>query len=391
MPLSFADLDFLVTSAGARLLEHLNHEDLSENRILSILTRLRHEYSPEQARAALEMAQLRRKAGEKFGSDAAHMFFTREALEQASDPQVRHYRSQIMAGLRVVDACCGIGADSLAIARVGSEVLGLDIDPLRVRIAECNAKALGLKAQFQVSDVRDGLPESDLVFFDPARRDPTGKRIHDVERYQPPLSLLRQWRTPHIVVKLSPGVELEQLANYGGSIEFISVRGDLKEAVLWLGFELPRRKATLLTHQQAYHWESGEAPMIAPLSSPLGWLIEPDAALLRAGLVADVALALGVYQIDETIAYLTADEQPDSPWVRAWKILDWMPFHLKRLRAYLRAQNVGRVTVKKRGTAITPEELVAGLKLKGTESRTLVLTRWQGQPIVLICEDIQFA
>ena len=44
---------------------------------------------------------------------------------------------------------------------------------------------------------------------------------------------------------------------------------------------------------------------------------------------------------------------------------------------------------KKRGTAVTPDTLIPQLKLKGSESRTLVLTRYQGQQIVMICEDYQ--
>ena len=55
--------------------------------------------------------------------------------------------------------------------------------------------------------------------------------------------------------------------------------------------------------------------------------------------------------------------------------LDWMPFNLKRLRATLRERNVGQVTVKKRGSALSPEELIAKLKLKGDNSRVLALTR----------------
>ncbi|MGB1286570.1 MAG: THUMP-like domain-containing protein, partial [Aggregatilineales bacterium] len=75
--------------------------------------------------------------------------------------------------------------------------------------------------------------------------------------------------------------------------------------------------------------------------------------------------------------------------VRAWQILDWMPYHLKKLRSRLRSDDVSRITVKKRGTAITPEDLIARLKLKkGTQSRTLVLTRYQDNLIVLICADI---
>jgi hypothetical protein len=66
-----------------------------------------------------------------------------------------------------------------------------------------------------------------------------------------------------------------------------------------------------------------------------------------------------------------------------------MPFNLKKLRAYLREHDVASVTVKKRGSPITPEELIQGLKLKGGQhSRTLVLTRHAGNPLVLICEDI---
>ena len=80
--------------------------------------------------------------------------------------------------------------------------------------------------------------------------------------------------------------------------------------------------------------------------------------------------------------------KPDSPWVRSWKIIDWMPFNLKKLRAYLRERNVGTVTVKKRGTAVTPEELIAKLKLNGNGSRTIVLTRCRGEHIVMVCDDL---
>jgi hypothetical protein len=116
-------------------------------------------------------------------------------------------------------------------------------------------------------------------------------------------------------------------------------------------------------------------------------LIEPDSALIRAGLVQHAALAWGAHQLDDTIAYLTHQSRPDTPWARAWRIMDAMPFNLKKLRAYLSEHGVGKVTVKKRGHAMTPEELIAGLKLKGRESRTLVLTRYAGVPYVLICAD----
>ncbi len=65
-----------------------------------------------------------------------------------------------------------------------------------------------------------------------------------------------------------------------------------------------------------------------------------------------------------------------------------MPFGLKRLRAYLRERNIGRVVVKKRGSPLQPEELIHQLKLKGEEERVIVLTQLRGRPIVLICRNL---
>lgn len=396
MSIALADLDFLTSDAGVRLLERLASEELSDERTLSLLTALRREFTGQQAGAALELARLRKQAVAKFGDDAAKLYFTRDALEQASDPLIRAWRVTISnTAARVVDACCSIGADALAFAQAGSDVIGLDIDPLRVAMARLNATALGVAARaaasltFEVADVRDGLPDADLIFFDPGRRDDNGKRIFDVERYQPPLSTIRGWHARQIMVKLSPGVDLAQVAAYvedGAGIAFVSVDGDLKEALLYRGI-VPVGAAVLLTSGMAHTW-SNHASAVAPVGEPRGWLVEPDPAIIRAGLVGDVALELGGAQLDAVIAYITTDDKPDSPWVRAWKIVDWMPFNVKKLRAYLRERDVGQVTVKKRGTAVTPEALIARLKLNGNGSRTIVLTRCRGEHVMLVCDDL---
>jgi hypothetical protein len=96
---------------------------------------------------------------------------------------------------------------------------------------------------------------------------------------------------------------------------------------------------------------------------------------------------LGAARIDPEIAYLTADECVPTPWARAYRIEEAMPFGLKRLREWLRARGVGRVTVKKRGSPLEPEELQRQLRLRGEESRILFLTKVSGKPYVLIAED----
>ncbi|MDX1994322.1 MAG: methyltransferase domain-containing protein [bacterium] len=392
MSLTLDDLDFLTSGAGEALLERLRVEDLSQQNHLKLVTALRKDYTLDQVRAAVSLAQVRLKARDKFGHLAQKMFFTEDALQQASDPRIRRYRANSVPPRFVVDVCCGIGADSLAFATAGSGVYGIDLDPVRVAMARLNAAVLGLpNTHFEVGDATEIRTADGAVtlFFDPARREEDGRRIYDVEAYNPPLSLVRQWSAHAIAVKLSPGVDLRQLEDYPALIEFISVEGDLKEAVMWLGAGWRTMKATLLTSDGVLHWQRTSEPEARPLSEPRGWLIEPDPALIRAGLVQDAAQHFDGFLLDETIAYFTTDTKPASPWVRAWQILDWMPFNLKKLRAYLRERNVGTVTVKKRGSALTPEGLSADLKLKGDASRTLVLTRYNEQPIVLICADYQ--
>jgi len=379
-------LDFLKSSKGESLLLALQQEDISQQNTLSLLTRLRKTYSAEESRATLTMAQLRQRATVKFGEDAARLFFTEDALQQASDRCVSQYRSGQIKGQAVLDMCCSIGSDTWSFANAGKDVLGIDIDPVRIAIAEYNCDILDVTAHFEVADATQGIfDDFDGIFFDPARRDERGKRIFHVEQYQPPLSLIHQWSAAQILVKLSPGVQLEQLTDYSGQVEFISVDGALKEAVLYTNRVEKSPRATLLVDGECYQWRRDDdiLPEVA-IGEPLGWLVEPDAAIIRAGLVQDVALSMSGSMLDETIAYFTTATQPQSVWVRSWQIVDWMPFHLKKLRAYLRERNVGRVTVKKRGFAMQPEELIPKLKLGGDEERTLIITRYQGKPIVMV-------
>lgn len=377
------DLAFLTAPAGQALLAELADQDI-EAHLVTIVAHLRQTYPADQVNAALTQAKLRRKALAKFGDQARMMFFTDDALQQASDPLIRAYRAGQVSGLSVVDLCCSIGADALAFGTTNPDVLGVDIDPSRIAIARHNAAALGLDhVRFVVDDVLTmPPPPADVIFFDPARRDAHGRRIHDVRRYIPPLDTILRYPADQHLVKLSPAVDFDQTQHIPSRLAFISVGGDLKEAVMHVGES--GRTAIYLDQTQTLEWHHDGDEPDARIAPPRRYLIEPDPAIIRAGLVRQLAETLGGTLIDETIAYITADEAPASAWVRSWEIIDWMPFNLKALRACLKARDVGTVTVKKRGSPITPEELTAKLKLKGSQRATVALTRLEGKPVVLI-------
>jgi hypothetical protein len=356
--------------------------------------RLNRRFPRELTRAALEIAVLRGEAKKKFPA-AEKMYFTREALEQASSHEVSSYRAERYRGyVYLADLGCSIGGDTLAMADVAPTV-GLDRDPLRLAMAKANLETLGVEGSFIQTDLTTSFPCLQppfiALFFDPSRRE-DHRRVFSVRDYTPPLSVIRSWLSyfPALGVKISPGVKLDELFGYDAEIEFISLRGELKEAVLWFGpLKSAGRRATLLPGPHSLvdittRVESSLIPTLH-LSVPRGYLYEPDPAVIRAGMIQSLRVQLGASQLDTDIAYLTSERKKETPFARCWQVEDWFPFQLKNLRAYLRERGVGQVTVKKRGSPIQPEALIQSLRLEGEEERIVFLTHMRGNPIVIVC------
>ncbi|MFJ6606293.1 class I SAM-dependent methyltransferase [Streptomyces lydicus] len=386
-----SDLDVfaaLLAPEGQTLLDELRDHDPADE--LAAATRLRRDHPAPLVSAALGQARLRQRAAAKFGADAQRMYFTANGVEQSTRATVAAHRADRLAALgvrSVADLCCGIGGDALALARAGIRVLAVDRDPLACAAARANAAALGLAELIEVraADVTEvDTAGWDAVFVDPARRSKVrGGRIFDPEAYSPPLSwAVEAARTaPFAALKIAPGVPHEMLPE-DAEAEWISDRGEVKEAVLWFGTAPGARRATLLP--------AGDSLLGAglpdPEAGPVGrYLYEPDGAVIRAHLVAEAAAALDGRLIDPTIAYVTADTLRPTPYATAYEITDVLPFNVKRLKALLRERGVGTAVIKKRGSAVEPEELRKKLKLGGGgNSVTIFLTRVAGAPTMLL-------
>jgi Predicted O-methyltransferase len=392
--MELAIFERLLQAEGQALLAELAERDLRDATLLSEIERLRSRYDPAFVRAAIETSQLRRRAAAKF-PQAERMYFVREALEQATAAPVAHYRAnRLLAALgpesHVLDVCCGIGGDALALAAAGARVTAIDYDPLRAAMARANAEALGLGERVTVlcaDATQVALPPADALFCDPARR-ADGKRLFEAEQYQPPLSWVLGLSARYKVlgIKLAPGIDYDALLQAEQrQIECISLGGDLKEALLWCGpLADSSRRATLLPENVSLT-AAVTAPQIAQ-AEPGAYLYEPDPAVIRAHLVAELAQQIGAWQLDPTIAYLSSDQAIATPFARVWPVLEWQPFNLKKLRARLRALDAGSVTVKKRGSPLDTDQLARQLSSNGSRELVVVLTLLQNKPFALICD-----
>ena len=396
LPLDLPLVDFLLTAEAQAALAELAGQDLREQAGLELLTRLRRTWQPDQAAALLDQARLRRKAGAKF-PHPERLLFTDDALQQASPRAVAVYRAQQFAAVlhrsRAADLGCGIGADTIALAEAGLPVLAVERDPVRARLAEANVGALGLAARVTVvcADWTSLFPwgsaqrGSTAAFIDPSRR-AGEQRIFRLEAMEPPLSaaLALLEHVPTLAVKTLPGIADEDIPP-AAEVEFISERGQMKEALLRFGALRTgaARRATLLPGP--HHLDSNAPAGNTAISQPLDWLYEPDPAVIRATLVQHLAAQLGAAQIDPTIAYLTSQQPADTPFARRWAVLRHGPFHLKTLNRWLRELGAGSVVVKKRGSAIDPDAFRRRLKTTpGGPAVTAFLTRVHGRPWMIV-------
>jgi hypothetical protein len=380
-------IEALRTGPAAAEIARLVDQGLGETDLLATITSLRKRHRPEVAAAIAETALLRLRASAKF-PDPSRMLFDRAGLEQATPLAVaRHRAQQFTVGSLIIDLGCGIGGDAIAFTGRAA-VVGVDRDVGRVRLAEHNCGVAGGPHGFHgiVGDSMTLAPfKASVVFADPARRT-EGRRLRGLASYLPPVdALIERWR-PHadtMAIKVAPGIEDHEIPA-DASVEWVSLDGSLREAVLWIGAGATRRRATALPSGASVTGPEPEGISITPIDR---YIHEPDDAVIRAGLVRRVAADIGAAMIDPAIAYLTSSRAVDHPLVTTHRVDEVIGFNLKDLRKRLVELDVGVVTIKKRGSPITPEELRPRLRLRGSRSATIFLTRTSQGPIVAIGLD----
>lgn len=375
--------------------------------------------APELVAAILTQLELREAARGKFGDFAQGMLFTRDGLEQASRLAVAalHAGRFRDAGChQVADLGCGIGTESLALAGLGLMVRAFELDEATAAAALMNLRAYP-EARVTQADILDLDWEQlraegvDGAFADPARRDSSGRRLNP-ESWKPPFSRILAWRGEiprgNLGVKIAPGINYQALPAHSET-QWVSVGGELVEAGIWLGdlIRQPGRSALLMDQNgkivTALHDETS-APCNAPArlsetivtEDELGeWIFEPDNAIIRAGLLAQVADKTYTKSVSDKIAYLTRTSTPKAAdqTLGSWfEVLEVLPLDDKKIRAALKTRPIRSLEIKKRGADISPAQLrkkLLGKPAKDGEDLTVIATRVAKRHRAILCRRHQ--
>ncbi|MFE6735690.1 SAM-dependent methyltransferase [Microbacterium sp. NPDC057650] len=395
--MEMTELTALLTRDGLALLDEVG-QITSATEVAKTVSRLRAAgHSPDLVSAVVGQAHLRAKAQGKFGEFADRMLFTRAGLEQATRLNVAtlHAVRMRQAGItHVSDLGCGIGGDALAFAGAGLTVHAVDADDVTAAIAAYNLAPFGDEVTVSHGTAEEHADAAEgAVWLDPARR--TAGHSETQRTAASDWSPSLDWcfdlaaRVP-AGIKLGPGLDRDLIPD-DVEAQWVSADGSVVELVLWSG-ALARpgvRRAALVVRGDAMHELTGQADAgDAPVRELGAYLHEPDGAVIRARLIGDAARMLEAGMLDEQIAYLTGDAALTSPFVQSFRVRETMAAHPKTINAALRANDIGRLEIKKRGMDIDPAAFRKKLTLKGSQEATLILTRTPAGRIAILADRV---
>ncbi|AIG64282.1 hypothetical protein CATYP_06305 [Corynebacterium atypicum] len=375
MSFTYAEVDFLAAHAG-EVDELAAQAGLTKKTALADAALFRRHFG-EFGRACLELAQARRRMPGWLADS--------ESSQQATHRLVAAERARLFAAAgvtRVVDVTCSVGGEGPAMLHQGLGYFGSDVDLARLKMATLNVP----EGSFYAADAlapavraRDG----EVILADPARRS-GGRRItRTADLKPPPAELERVYAGRRLAIKCAPGIDY---SDWPGLVSVVSVDGGVKEAGLYSPqFGTGRQAVVIRT--------SGTAPRVDRIDSSYPsevavgrcgrFILDPDGAIVRAGLVAHYACREGLWMLDPHIAYLTGARLPAG--TSGFEVLDEVP--LKRLKAALAARDCGSAEILVRGVDLDPDQLRAKLKLTGRKQLAVVIARVGNSARAFVCSS----
>jgi len=362
---------------------------------LGLQGRLRKKFDADLVRTGLQLRDARVRAAGRF-SCSDEMWFDRVGLEQATGEAVSMHKASRFEGC-TWDLCCGIGGDALALAS-RCDVVAVDRDPARALCCRWNTEAYGVDGRvgLVVADIRQFGTLKGLVHIDPDQRKGGAVRSHRIEDAEPGRDYLDE-----LVVSAEGGaIKLSPAANFlgkfpGCEIELVSVRRECKQAVVWFGSlaGLPPKGQPQLF--RATSLPTGETLEGHPLSAPFrmqqpgDYLLDPDPAVVRSGLVDRLAEVCDAWRLDDREEYLSAGQPSQTSLAQCFRVEAVTTNKTRAIRDAARSAGFGPVEIKCRHVAVDAEVLRRKLKLTGDRPGVVIVAKIEGKTRAVIAHRVK--
>jgi hypothetical protein len=358
--------------------EFLSTLQANPNLNINQIQRLIQDNPDKPIRDLLSQIELQRHISWKVNS-ADQFIFTRKGAEQCSSSEVAAYHGSKFSHFKIVaDLCCGVGLDLMHLASHKARVYAIDNDKETLLAASYNCEITGLKnIIFRWERAEEFNEFAEAVFIDPDRRN-EGRRSVKAEEYSPNWQqiLKLNMRYPDMAVKLSPLFDFRNAdLPENSTLEFVSELGTLKEVLLCLGkLSTPGviRKAVLLPSGIILGNDRSNGSEFSPIKE---YIYEPDPAIIRGGLVKELARKINYQMIDRRSALLTSTNPAREDFGRLYKVDTILPYSFRKLQKFIKNNNIGQLIIKTRGLSESVESLRKRLKLRGSGKALILIVK----------------
>lgn len=295
----------------------------------------------------LDQIKVRQKARMKspdlYDTDS-FIFPSSDLFEQASSSPCAIFKASLVEGGRFVDLTAGSGIDAFAFSKRFKQGILVEQNIIDYQILSHNCEALGLTPRVKAinadsHDYIEEMPQVDLVYIDPQRRDAGRKGIYDLSSCSPDITALLpllQQKAKRVLLKASPVLDIDKaietlrfvkqvfVVGWGGDCKEVLYLMDMREptdpdAVQVNAVELddagvPIKKFTYVLGEEA----------IAPVqyAMPQDYIYEPGAAFLKAGGFKSIAAQYQMNKLHPSTHLYTSARMQDSFCGKCYKVVD---------------------------------------------------------------------
>ena len=321
-------------------------------------------------------------------------------IEQTSSEITAKYKSTLLQGNTLIDLTGGFGIDAYHFTKVFKKVTHCEHNEWLSAIVKHNLQQLGIKnIETIATDGIDYLKRHeehfDCIYIDPSRRDDAKVKVFLLKDCEPNLpkhlETIFQF-SDNILIKTSPLLDItngiHELKNVS-EIHVVAVENEVKELLFLLkkGFNgvikiktINIKKDDIETFESVY--QSSEE---ATFSSPLKYLYEPNATILKAGLFNEVSHQLKINKLHVNSHLYTSIEFMEFPG-RSFEIIQIIPYNTKEIKKHIPSLKANITT---RNFPETVAQIRKKTKLKdGGDQYLFFTTDNNNKHIVLVCKKV---
>lgn len=382
-------------------MDNLRVEDLALQR-----KRFAH-LSDDEFRFMLQQVDGRQRTRDKlptFAEIEDWWYPVRLSCEQCSSELTARYKAGLIQPIvqqpfTLVDLTGGYGVDTFFLSEYATEAHYVERNEELCRIVTHNFRQTRPQVQIHNTDSVDYLrdmPTCDIIYIDPARRDQHGGKVFRLEDCEPnvidTLPTLRS-KSSTIIIKLSPMLDITQaLHSLKGAwdVHIVAVKNEVKEVLLVShnteqechihAVNLPNTDAFTFTQEEEKTLPIPTFADLTPLQveARYGLIYEPNAAIIKAGAFKLVAKRYGLRKMAPNTHLYLSDQLVEDFHGRVWRIIATDLKKHKDIRANIMTRNY----------PLTPEQLRKKLKVKDSDTYTIIGARLGDKPCLFLAERI---